>query len=165
MRPLRCPSPIKRQRHGPRRLTAACCLSNSLSLPPPPPWCPLTDEKTPPNTNTRRTAELAFKALDTDGSGGVNVDEFIKALERFGMHVRKPDPSLHIGGIPRCQDPPRAHPRPFCPLCPRSRACGLELAAFHGTPCRLCSTSTTAMDPVRQTTNDLTEPILTLCTG
>ncbi len=45
------------------------------------------DEKTPPNTNTRRTAELAFKALDTDGSGGVNLDEFIKALERFGMHV------------------------------------------------------------------------------
>ena len=45
-------------------------------------------EKTPPNTNTRRTAELAFRALDTDGSGGVNLDEFIKALERFGMTVQ-----------------------------------------------------------------------------
>lgn len=47
----------------------------------------LADEKTPPNTNMKRTAELAFRALDTDGSGGVNLDEFIKALERFGMHV------------------------------------------------------------------------------
>lgn len=47
-------------------------------------------EKTPPNTNTKRTAELAFKALDKDGSGGVNINEFINALERFGMHVRTP---------------------------------------------------------------------------
>ena len=54
----------------------------------------LADEKTPPNTNTRRTAELAFKALDTDGSGGVNLDEFIKALERFGMHVCECRPPL-----------------------------------------------------------------------
>jgi len=56
-------------------------------------------EKTPPNTNTRRTAELAFKALDTDGSGGVNLDEFIKALERFGMHVAGIRQGL--GGLPR----------------------------------------------------------------
>ena len=57
----------------------------------------LADEKTPPNTNTRRTAELAFKALDTDGSGGVNLDEFIKALERFGMHVAGMRPG--VGGL------------------------------------------------------------------
>lgn len=56
-------------------------------------------EKTPPNTNTRRTAELAFKALDTDGSGGVTLDEFIKALERFGMHVAGMRQGL--GGLPR----------------------------------------------------------------
>ena len=56
-------------------------------------------EKTPPNTNTRRTAELAFKALDTDGSGGVSLDEFIKALERFGMHVQGMRPG--VGGLPR----------------------------------------------------------------
>ena len=55
-------------------------------------------EKTPPNTNTRRTAELAFRALDTDGSGGVNLDEFIKALERFGMHVRA---YRHVPARPR----------------------------------------------------------------
>ena len=56
-------------------------------------------EKTPPNTNSRRTAELAFKALDTNNSGGVDLDEFIKALERFGMHVvgmRK-----GVGGLPK----------------------------------------------------------------
>lgn len=56
-------------------------------------------EKTPPNTNSKRTAELAFKALDTNGSGGVDIDEFIKALERFGMHVtgvRK-----GVGGLPK----------------------------------------------------------------
>ena len=56
-------------------------------------------EKTPPNTNQRRTSELAFKALDTDGSGGVNLDEFIKALERFGMHVQGMRPG--VGGLPR----------------------------------------------------------------
>lgn len=54
-------------------------------------------EKTPANTNTRRTAELAFKALDTDGSGGVSIDEFIKALERFGMHVAGMRPG--VGGL------------------------------------------------------------------
>jgi len=56
-------------------------------------------EKTPPNTNSKRTAELAFKSLDTNGSGGVDIDEFIKALERFGMHVagmRK-----GVGGLPK----------------------------------------------------------------
>merc|ERR1719181_2368973 len=56
-------------------------------------------EKTPPNTNTTRTAELAFRALDTDGSGGVNLDEFIKALDRFGMHVAGMRKGL--GGLPR----------------------------------------------------------------
>lgn len=56
-------------------------------------------EKTPPNTNQRRTAELAFKALDTDGSGGVNLEEFIKALERFGMHVA--GMRQGVGGLPR----------------------------------------------------------------
>jgi len=56
-------------------------------------------EKTPPNTNTTRTAELAFKALDTDSSGGVNLDEFIKALERFGMHVSGMRPG--VGGLPK----------------------------------------------------------------
>jgi hypothetical protein len=47
----------------------------------------------------QRTAELAFKALDANNSGGVDIDEFIKALERFGMHVvgmRK-----GVGGLPR----------------------------------------------------------------
>mmetsp|Transcript_72498 Transcript_72498/g.143977 ORF Transcript_72498/g.143977 Transcript_72498/m.143977 type:complete len:391 (-) Transcript_72498:608-1780(-) len=56
-------------------------------------------EKTPPNTNSKRTAELAFKSLDTNGSGGVDLEEFIKALERFGMHVagmRK-----GVGGLPK----------------------------------------------------------------
>ena len=56
-------------------------------------------EKTPPNTNSKRTAELAFKSLDTNNSGGVDIDEFIKALERFGMHVtgmRK-----GVGGLPK----------------------------------------------------------------
>ena len=56
-------------------------------------------EKTPANTNSRRTAELAFKSLDTDGSGGVSVDEFIKALERFGMHVA--GMGKGVGGLPR----------------------------------------------------------------
>jgi Ca2+-binding EF-hand superfamily protein len=55
--------------------------------------------KTPPNTNQRRTAELAFKSLDSDGSGGVSVDEFIKALERFGMHVQGMRPG--VGGLPK----------------------------------------------------------------
>ena len=55
--------------------------------------------KTPPNTNSRRTTELAFTALDTDGSGGVNLDEFIKALERFGMHVQGMRPG--VGGLPK----------------------------------------------------------------
>ena len=59
----------------------------------------LADAKTPPNTNQRRTAELAFKSLDTDGSGGVSVDEFIKALERFGMHVQGMRPG--VGGLPK----------------------------------------------------------------
>lgn len=54
-------------------------------------------EKTPPNTNTKRTAELAFKALDKDGSGGVNINEFINALERFGMHVAGMRPG--VGGL------------------------------------------------------------------
>ena len=56
-------------------------------------------EKTPPNTNSKRTAELAFKSLDANNSGGVDLDEFIKALERFGMHVvgmRK-----GVGGLPK----------------------------------------------------------------
>lgn len=56
-------------------------------------------EKTPPNTNTRRTAELAFKALDSDGSGGVSLEEFIKALERFGMHVA--GMRQGVGGLPK----------------------------------------------------------------
>jgi hypothetical protein len=55
--------------------------------------------KTPPNTNTRRTAELAFKSLDNDGSGGVTLEEFIKALERFGMHVAGVRPG--VGGLPK----------------------------------------------------------------
>ena len=59
----------------------------------------LADAKTPPNTNQRRTAELAFKSLDSDGSGGVSVDEFIKALERFGMHVQGMRPG--VGGLPK----------------------------------------------------------------
>lgn len=59
----------------------------------------MADEKTPPNSNTRRTAELAFKALDTDGSGGVTINEFIKALERFGMHVQGMRQGL--GGLPK----------------------------------------------------------------
>jgi Ca2+-binding EF-hand superfamily protein len=60
-------------------------------------------QKTPPNTNSRRTCELAFRHLDTNGSGVIGLDEFIKALERFGMHVSgvRPGP----GGMPRetCQ--------------------------------------------------------------
>lgn len=55
--------------------------------------------KTPPNTNSKRTAELAFKALDTNGSGDVDIDEFIKALERFGMHVS--GVRQGVGGLPR----------------------------------------------------------------
>lgn len=56
-------------------------------------------EKTPPNTNSKRTAELAFKALDANGSGDVDLDEFIKALERFGMHVA--GQRKGVGGLPR----------------------------------------------------------------
>ena len=56
-------------------------------------------EKTPPNTNSKRTAELAFRALDTNGSGDVDISEFIKALERFGMHVT--GVRQGVGGLPR----------------------------------------------------------------
>jgi Ca2+-binding EF-hand superfamily protein len=55
-------------------------------------------QKTPPNTNMRRTTELAFKALDTDGSGDVDLNEFIRALERFGMHVS--GQRAGVGGLP-----------------------------------------------------------------
>jgi Ca2+-binding EF-hand superfamily protein len=74
------------------------CRTHLCSLPVTSPSTAAADEKTPPNTNTKRTAELAFKALDTDGSGGVNLDEFIKALERFGMHVCAP-------AFSRCHEP------------------------------------------------------------
>ena len=97
----------------------------------------LADEKTPPNTNTRRTAELAFKALDTDGSGGVNLDEFIKALERFGMHVSKAMYIAHVSLLV-------SMPNTFL----RSRGCARASVACQKRLFKHCSTSMTPMVPV-----------------
>lgn len=42
--------------------------------------------------------EKAFNDFDLDKSGQVSINEFIKALERFGMHVQGQRPG--IGGLP-----------------------------------------------------------------
>jgi len=39
------------------------------------------------SVNERNTAEQAFKNMDLDGSGNVSLEEFIAALERFGLQV------------------------------------------------------------------------------
>lgn len=40
-----------------------------------------------PEYDPRRKMAQTFRSMDTDGSGGVSLEEFIGALERFGLHV------------------------------------------------------------------------------
>lgn len=54
--------------------------------------------KVPNDQNTKRQVQKAFGDFDTDGSGAVSMSEFVKALERFGMHVAGQRPG--IGGLP-----------------------------------------------------------------
>ena len=54
--------------------------------------------KVPNDQNTKRQVQKAFGDFDVDGSGTVSMSEFIKALERFGMHVAGQRPG--IGGLP-----------------------------------------------------------------
>jgi len=55
--------------------------------------------KVPNDQNTKRMVENSFKSFDTNKSGTVDFDEFVNALEKFGMHVaggrRK-----GVGGLP-----------------------------------------------------------------
>jgi hypothetical protein len=53
--------------------------------------------KVPTDQNTKRQVQKAFGDFDIDGSGCVSLTEFIKALERFGMHVAGQRPG--IGGL------------------------------------------------------------------
>ena len=39
------------------------------------------------NGQPARAVEHAFRNLDADGFGGVTLDQFVSALERFGLHV------------------------------------------------------------------------------
>lgn len=50
------------------------------------------------DSNTKRHVMLAFQDFDTDGSGQVEFEEFVKALERFGFHVAGRRPG--VGGLP-----------------------------------------------------------------
>ena len=54
--------------------------------------------KVPNDQNTKRAVQRAFTDFDLDGSGAVSIGEFIKALERFGMHVAGQRPG--VGGLP-----------------------------------------------------------------
>ena len=53
----------------------------------------------PNDQNTKRMVENSFKSFDINKSGTVDFDEFVNALEKFGMHVaggrRK-----GVGGLP-----------------------------------------------------------------
>jgi len=54
--------------------------------------------KTVNDQNTKRVVENAFKSFDTNGSGNVDFDEFVAALERFGLHTTGRRPG--VGGLP-----------------------------------------------------------------
>lgn len=54
--------------------------------------------KVPNDQNTKRIVERAFSDFDRDNSKSISIDEFIKALERFGMHVQGRRPG--VGGLP-----------------------------------------------------------------
>ena len=54
--------------------------------------------KVPNDQNTKRQVQRAFSDFDTDGSGAVSMGEFVKALERFGMHTTGQRPG--VGGLP-----------------------------------------------------------------
>ena len=47
--------------------------------------------------NPQRVLEKTFGVLDKDGSGEVSIDEFVGAMERFGLHVQGLRPGL--GGL------------------------------------------------------------------
>ena len=73
--------------------------------------------KVPNDQNTKRQVQKAFSDFDTDGSGAVSITEFIKALERFGMHCAGQRPG--VGGLPmdvvqglfdKCARDPRPYP-------------------------------------------------------
>lgn len=48
--------------------------------------------------NTKRAVERSFGDFDTDQSKSVTINEFIAALERYGMHVSGRRPGA--GGLP-----------------------------------------------------------------
>ena len=54
--------------------------------------------KVPKDGDTKRQVQKSFSDFDTDGSGAVSMSEFIKALERFGMHTTGQRPG--VGGLP-----------------------------------------------------------------
>ena len=52
----------------------------------------------PNDMNTKRAVERSFGDFDTDSSKSVSINEFIAALERYGMHVAGRRPGA--GGLP-----------------------------------------------------------------
>ena len=50
------------------------------------------------SNDTKEETMKVYKMFDTDGSGAVSMSEFVKTLERFGMHVAGQRPG--IGGLP-----------------------------------------------------------------
>ena len=54
--------------------------------------------KVPNDMNTKRAVERSFSDFDTDNSKNVSINEFIAALERYGMHVAGRRPGA--GGLP-----------------------------------------------------------------
>jgi len=51
------------------------------------------------DTQLKRQVEAQFAAFDIDKSGSVSIDEFVQALEKFGMHVAN-GRRAGVGGIP-----------------------------------------------------------------
>jgi hypothetical protein len=54
--------------------------------------------KVPNDMNTKRAVERSFADFDTDNSKCVSINEFISALERYGLHVAGRRPGA--GGLP-----------------------------------------------------------------
>ena len=105
--------------------------------------------KVPNDQNTKRQVQKAFGDFDVDGSGAVSIGEFIKALERFGMHCAGQRPG--VGGLP--MDVVQVPIYPYLP-------CLLHLLSPSDRSCRWMSyraslTNTMPTAPAQSTTRSL----------